>query len=107
MTKMTGAEYKAFITSDWGHPEAWWDDTSFKLNGVEVDEIDDDDIPADAKVEILSGVVIVGDKSYAAKSFAKTWQKKQTVKSVVLNVEIARFEEFKAAIAGLSFVKIV
>jgi len=95
--KMTGAQFKAWLASDWG-PDAMWEDTQVIRNGELVDEERDSDPAAyaDGDTVILVGGTIIPDQSVAASQMeyvdavkhAKKWLKSQSV--VTLMVEVPR-----------------
>lgn len=81
---MTGAQYKAFLSSKWG-PDAYWEDTEILKNGEPVEDDCDSDqsIYADTDtVTILCGTIIP-DQSQPpslveyvdAVKFARKWLK--------------------------------
>lgn len=100
--KITGAEYKAWIASDWGHPDAHWDDYQAVVDGVEVDDIDDDTVSDTAVIEIYGGVVLLGNgKDMSAKSHFNRWKKAQTSATVAIEIPKDKLDELKARVAAL------
>ncbi|SCW95798.1 hypothetical protein [Ancylobacter rudongensis] len=104
--KLTGAEYKAFIASDWGHPDAYWDDTSFKVDGQKTDDIDDQALNDDAIVEILAGYFFADQKmstrGVKATTFVKKWLKKHTTFTVTVIVPKERRDELMSLLEGMA-----
>jgi len=90
MKKMTGAEYKAFMASDWdallGLTNAYVDGQEVQVNGAD-EPSDMDSIPDTAKVVIVCGCIMADedvDLSYEA-AFTR-WKKAKTHTTVVVQV---------------------
>ncbi|ARK07550.1 hypothetical protein LAV_00175 [Sphingobium phage Lacusarx] len=102
--KMTGAEFTAFTAADWG-PDAYWDDTVFRHNGEEVDDLGTVE-PTD-EIVILSGIVIfgyeAGAKAECALKFARKWLKSQSHTSITVEVPNGDIATFKADMKARGF----
>lgn len=96
--KLTGQEYNEFCNSDvWG--EDWyWDETLFRHNGKEVDDLGELD-PAD-EVIVLEGTIFKGSTHDAvaidAVPFVRKWLKSRSVVTVMVEVPKEQIEAFKA-----------
>lgn len=99
--KTTGAEFKAWINSDWGD-DSWWEDYEVLVNGEETDDYDTNAIADSDKIEVRSGVIIHknGDTTDAKKHF-KAWQKKQTHVYVSVCVTKEKEAELRAFLATI------
>lgn len=98
--KTTGLEFKKFFTDDDFWPEGWSHEGVIMINRGDCIEFDMDDIKDDAIVCFQHGVVL--DEEYASRgsfeSFFKKWRRKQTIKSILVECDVAKFEAVKAAI---------
>jgi len=113
--KCTGAEYKAFMASDWG--EMFMDDFVISINGVDVDfqyggldEAEDAMQPSD-KVVIKEGGVyepvqihdsVCGHDTYvrSLESHFKLWRKAQTTSFLSVECQNDKLEAVKTAIVA-------
>lgn len=99
--KTTGAEFKRFYNDSAFWLEGVWVDASvISVNGGEQEDYDADRIPDDAKVAILSGVVVGADNDEicAFDTFFRRWLKAQTTRT--LNVEVS-VEKLEAVIVAI------
>ena len=100
-----GAEFKAWENSDWGSPDAWWDDYQLFVNGEEVGlDYDTSTIPDDATVEVHDGVLFLdamGKKDMHPKTHFDRWKKAQTNAAVLVDLPKGKLEELKAAVKAL------
>lgn len=107
MRKMTGYEYKQFISADWdallGVTGAYMDDTEITVNGVNEDTYDSNELIPDAsEVKIHSGFVGAdADIDLSLEKCYDKWKKGQTHTVVVVSVLNEQLEEFKAYVKGL------
>jgi hypothetical protein len=106
--RMTGREFKAFTSSDWG-PDWYWDECTFLHNDKEVDDIgvvEDTDL-----IVILGATIFKGQEPHSEAidgvAFARRWLKKHTSASLILEVPHEKLAEVKALIKGVKGVKIV
>ncbi|WCS27196.1 hypothetical protein LOK46_10385 [Methylobacterium sp. NMS14P] len=118
--KMTGAQFKAFLATEWG-PDAYWEDTEILKNGEEVDEGRDSDPTyyADTDTVTILGGTIIPDQSQPpslieyvdAVKFARKWLKAQSTVTLVVEVPREHAEWFASGIKGMGvnkeFAKIV
>lgn len=118
--KMTGAQYKAFLATEWG-PDAYWEDTEILKNGeaVEGDRDSDPTLYADADTVTILGGTIIPDQSLPpsqhehidAVKFARKWLKAQSTVTLVVEVPRQHAEWFASSIKGMGvnkeFAKIV
>ena len=106
MKKMPGAEYKAFMASDWdallGVTNAYMSDAEITVNGRE--EPDDvNEIADSAKVEIRGGCVMADE--YVDMSFETAfvrWRKTQTNTTLVVEVPNNSVDALKASVVALN-----
>lgn len=103
--KCTGAEYNAFIESDWEN-DAYMDDYSISVNGVEFNQFQEDSIhhheikPSD-KIVILAGCVYEDSKYIRTlESHFKMWRKKQATAFLAVECPNDKLEAVKAAIVA-------
>lgn len=101
--KLTGKQLKAFMASDWGNDDAYWDDVCFIVNDVEIDPyagFEESETADDDAIEVISGTVYLGEKEIDAMKFLRQWLKKQTHVSVTTDVpreQEAAFRKYVAA----------
>jgi hypothetical protein len=103
--KTTGAEFKAWLASDWG-ADAWWDDYVLIIDGAEVDDYDEEKLADDAKIVIDSGVVYLddtGEKSKSATAHFNAWKKSQTHTIVMVTLPKNELDEFKKLVESMGF----
>lgn len=84
---MSGAEYKAWQSSEWG--SAWWEEYEMLINGVVVDDIALDEVKDADKIVINGGVVFADENDRAgcsATSHFNRWKKAQTTQFVSVQV---------------------
>ncbi len=85
--KMSGAEYKAWQSSEWG--SAWWEEYEMLINGVVVEDIALDEVKDADKIVINGGVVFTDENDRAgcsATSHFNRWKKAQTTQFVSVQV---------------------
>jgi hypothetical protein len=102
MVKTTGAEFWAFYNDNTFWPEgAWHDDEVVRVNGEEMIDLEENNFPPEAKVEVEGGIVFLrenADEGPSFESYFKTWRKAQN--TVFLSVECPKdkVDAVKAAI---------
>lgn len=105
--KLTGAEYKAFMDSDWG--DCFMDDYVIAINGVDFEQMGggledaEDAMQPSDKVVIKGGDIFTTNESSYVRSLEahfKLWRKKQT--TAILSVECPndKLDAVKAAIVA-------
>lgn len=104
--KTTGAEFKRFYNDDAIWPDhdggTYHDDEILKVNGViQENGVDTSAIPDDAVVEIEGGMVF-GPKwdgnEPTFEAYFKSWRKKQSTMSFLVECDPDKFEAIKAAV---------
>lgn len=105
MKKMTGAEFKAFMKSDWdallGVTGAYVDDSRVTVDGVNEPE-DTDTIPDTAKVEIHYGCIMANeDVDLSFEAAYIRWKKKQTTTIMCIEVPNEAVEALLKTLAEL------
>lgn len=96
--KLTGEEFNEFTTCDlWG--EDWyWDETRFRLNGVEVDDIGE--VQPTDEIVLLEGTIFKGYEVQAeaidALVFARKWLKQRHLTTLIVTVPKDQVDSFKA-----------
>lgn len=101
--KMNGAEFKAWVASDWGE-NAWWDDYVIVINGEEVQDYDEERIANTDTVLVDGGIVFLdthGEKSVSATSHFKAWKKTQTHTVVLVEVPNDRLGDLPCVLAQI------
>ncbi|ANM47259.1 hypothetical protein FDI76_gp136 [Serratia phage vB_Sru_IME250] len=108
--KTNGAEFKEYYHDDvyWAK-DAWHDDHAIKVNDEYIDDIEDDNIPDDATVEIESGIVYVpvrSESGYEEKEIQlvthfKNWRKQLKYKTVIVQVEKDKVDDIISAIKSI------
>lgn len=101
--KTTGYEFKRFYNDkNWWKEGTWHDAVVLLVDGEELDNQDEYDYILDsAKVVIDSGVVFLSettDDGVAMDSYFKRWKKAQTVRSIVVEVDISKLDAVIAAV---------
>lgn len=100
--KTTGAEFKAWLAADWGHPDATWDDYELDIDGKVHLEYDDAKIADDATVTIKSGTITIPapttgrrrkDQTLDAVAHFKTWREQQGLAICVARIPKDRLVE--------------
>jgi len=99
--RMSGAEYKAYMAADWGHPDAHYDDYTVYLDGVEVSDVDDTKVADTALLEFWGGVVYLGNRDMSLKAHFNRWKRAQTVRYVTVEIPVDKLDELKAAVKAL------
>jgi hypothetical protein len=108
---MTGAQFKAWLNSDWG-PDAMWEEEDYTVNGAEVleDEQYDTDKIADTDVVVLKSGIIFTDQNdiqhcptISAVTHAKSWLKAQSTVTLMVDVPREHVEFFNEQFGGMSF----
>lgn len=102
---MSGADYKAFMNSDWdtlfGLTEAWVESAEVMVDGVDEPE-DITTIPDTAKVVIYGGCILAKeDVDMSFEQAFTRWKKAQTLTTLVVQVPNERVQEFLLALKGL------
>lgn len=107
--KMTGAQFKAWLNSDWG-PDAMWEEEDYTVNGAEVleDESYDTDKIADTDVVVLKSGIIFTDQNdirhcptISAVTHAKGWLKAQSTVTLMVDVPREHADWFATTIKGM------
>lgn len=104
--KCTGAEYKAFISSDWGDG-VYMDDYAIAINGEKYDQLEggledaEENLQPGDKVVIMEGG-IYQDSGYvrSLESHFKLWRKKQATAFLAVECPNDKLEAVKAAIVA-------
>lgn len=112
--KTNGADFKAWHASDWGHPEAWWDDYVITINGEDVEDYDVDKLADDDVIEIHGGVIFLGQglggqepKTIKPQTHFRNWKTKQTHERIAVLVEKEAIPAFKQLVAAFKGAKVV
>ena len=98
---MTGAEFKAWLNSDWGHPDTYWDEVEVTINGAITSDPDIDAIADSDRVCVLEGIMLLEgsqDKTLAASTHIKRWRQLQNEVHIAVRVPKERVVEFDAFI---------
>lgn len=100
--KMTGAEYKRFLTDTilWGE-DGYYEDASLSVDGQsEEDGIDLDKLADTAEVRIKGGYVLdlPGDKEMSLEGLFKKWKRLQDMGTFLVTCPKAQTEHLKALI---------
>ena len=103
--KMTGAEYKQFMTEDW-HDGYYMDDCAIAINGEVFDSIEsglesaEDAMKSTDKVAILEGAVFDKDGAYVSslETYFKAWRKAKTTTIIVVECPKDKIDAIRAAI---------
>lgn len=104
--KMTGAEYKSFMASDWG-ADCYMDDYVISVNGTKYEQLDggledaEDNMKPSDKVVIHEGG-IYRESAYirSLESHFKLWRKAQTTSFLSVECPDDRLDAVKAAIVA-------
>ena len=107
--KMSGAEYLAFVGSDWGQGQ-YWDDTAFKWNGVEIDNIDQDDIAPGDAIVLLSGTIFrESDTEFRqdAVDFFNAWRRERETITLAVEVKKADTEAFSKMLEASGYARVI
>lgn len=113
--KMSGADFKAYWFADWGaHTDGtdpWVDDEVILVDGEQIEDVDADKIPDNARVEIHDGIITwryrVVARSANLVTHARNWLKDQNVVRLVLGVQKEDLEMVKTVVSSMKGVKIV
>lgn len=112
-TKTNGLEFKRFHEDDdfWNievdgvNREYWYDDTVYKVNGVEAqDSIEIDNIEDSDRVDIISGWVYSDDPKVnviSLESFFKKWRKNKDLSYISIEIHKDKLDELKDLIRQL------
>ena len=103
--KMTGAEYKSFMTEDW-HDGYYMDDYAIAINGEVFDAIEsglasaEEVMQATDKVAIVEGAVFDKDDAYVStlETYFKTWRKARTTTTIVVECPKDKIDAIRSAI---------
>jgi hypothetical protein len=99
--KMTGADFVAWQTADWGCADAYWDEYGMLINDVEADDYDLVEIKPEDEITIHGGVVYLGDgKHVSAQKHFKRWKKAQTTETICVELPKECVEAFMTALPG-------
>jgi hypothetical protein len=108
--KMTGAQYKAFLASNWG-PDAMWEETEIFRNGERVPEEEDSDpsLYADGDIITIAAGTIIPDQDAPAEDivfldavkFARKWLKAQNTVTLMVDVPREHADRFAQMIAEI------
>lgn len=101
MIKTNGKEFKRFYNDDAIWPETiWHDDEELLVNGTYVGDLEYALIPDDAEVRITGGGIfgLPNDKEMSFEGYFRSWKKRQNIRTVVVECDVAKLEEVKAAI---------
>jgi hypothetical protein len=104
---MTGAQYKAFLNSDWG-PDAYWEEAEITINGnpIPEDGINDDAIK-DSDTMVITGGAICQDQVkhphtwINAEPFARKWLKSLSTVTLMVDVPREHADDYAARIGAL------
>ncbi len=101
MIKTTGAEYKRFYNDPTAWPDdSWYEDETLIVNGDEW-TLGVVDIPDDAVINLSGGVVFGGQPNgteTSVEAHFKRWRKRQTTAMFLVECDLARVDEVKAAV---------
>lgn len=101
MIRTTGAEYKRFYNDDEAWPaDTWYEDESMEVNGENWDDREVVEIPDDAIVKLSGGIVLghPGGTEPTLETHFRRWKKLQTTATFVVECDLAKVENVKAAI---------
>lgn len=100
-TNTNGAEFKRFYNDSTFWPDnAWHEDVGFYVDGELIgDDFDMNTVADTAKVGIDGGIVLGLPKGEpSVESYFKRWRKEQTLKTLVVEVDLAKLDDVLAAI---------
>lgn len=100
-TKTNGIEFKKFYDDKSVWPEgAYHDEAVIMVDGEDATDTDLSLVPDSARVVIESGWVFVPDQDDAIplETYFKRWRKSQTLRSLVVEVDVAKLDAVIAAI---------
>lgn len=86
--KMSGAEFKAWLNSDWG--DGYWDEYELTINGVVVEDYDQREINDTDKIVVVGGVVFQSPDDHngcSAASHFRRWKKQSAVTFLSIQVD--------------------
>lgn len=109
--KLSGTDFKAWIASDWGHPDAWWEDEVITVDGVEADNCEVAGIPDHAVVVVTGGVILspldAGMEDRNAETELRRWLRARSTAHVVVEVEKEQVQNLKALLKREKIGKVV
>lgn len=102
-TKTTGAEFKRFYEDPAYWPDGvWHEDVLFTVDGEPAgDSYDMSKVPDGAQVTIEGGIVMGpphDGKEPSVETLFKRWRKAQTIKTLVVEVDVSKLDAVVAAI---------
>lgn len=98
--RLTGQEYLDFVGSEWG-PEWYWDDTLFRHNGEEVEDIGE--VQPSDEVVLLEGTIYKGygpgAGTLSALTFCRKWLRQRKVTTLIVEVPNEKVESVRVTLA--------
>lgn len=112
---MTGAEFKAWLASDWSRPnrasdDPMWDDVWVTVDGNGTDDPVISTIADDAAIVVEHGIIVfdqnrLDSDTMHASAHIRAWRKKRSEKTIVITVPVDRAPVVEEMLreAGVSF----
>jgi len=109
--KCKGIEFKAWLESDWGGVDPWWDDVWVVIDGTGTADPIPEEISDTANVTIETGVIYVQNpdarEGVEAVSHFRTWKKNLDTMTLVIQFDKSKHDAVKSALAQIKGVKTV